>query len=306
MASKRPVKILDFFKEFERFIRDSKTGRRLQINGKRLSAGTIASYTHSLNLVRRFCEREDRALRIRPVRWLNTQEMTVERNYWKRFYQGFTRYLYDECGYYDNYVGHSVKNIRVFFNYLNNERILGIGDFHKQFYIRKEDIAIFPLMPEELKFLIHDKPFEEKLKYRMKEVKDFFVFGCTVGLRFSDLNALKKGHIRQVNDQRYLVVRSRKTETDSLVKLPPYAVAIISKYGRYKSRLLPPFNIVNINKFIKRLLDLAGFTHPVQLTRMKRGESVPFKSINPALKQPRFCDVASTHTMRRTAITCCP
>jgi len=27
---------------------------------------------------------------------------------------------------------------------------MGVGDFDKLFYVRKEEIAIFPLMPEEL------------------------------------------------------------------------------------------------------------------------------------------------------------
>lgn len=58
--------------------------------------------------------------------------------------------------------------------------------------------------------------------------------------------------------------------------------------------------MVNLNKFIKQLLEQAGFTHPVHVTREKRGVAVQQKKEQQSL---RFCDVATTHTMRRTAIT---
>jgi integrase len=138
----------------------------------------------------------------------------------------------------------------------------------------------------------------------MKEVKDFFVFGCTVALRFSDLVILRKSNIRMINGQYYLSVRSIKTDTDTLVKLPPYAVEIINRYGKQKNRLLPTFNKVNLNKYLKQLLELAGFTHPVLVTRGRRGKRYELKKLLGETKQTlRFCDVVTTHTMRRTAIT---
>lgn len=292
-----------FFTLFEKFVRDSKTGRRLQPNGKPVTGGTANNYYYSFLVLKRFCDEKQFDLRIRPVRKLGNRELNAERNYWKKFYKKFMDYLYTDCGYFDNYVGMTIKNIRTFFNYLNKELSLGVGDFHKLFYVRKEEIAIFPLMPEELHFLIHDKNFEEGLTKRMKEVKDFFVFGCTVALRFSDLVALKKTNIRIANNQYYLAVRSEKTGTDSLVKLPSYAVDIVHRHGKLKKRLLPKFNIVNLNKFIKLLLQQAGFTQQVHITRNKRGVAVIQKNANTSLKQIRFCDVATTHTMRRTAIT---
>lgn len=299
-ATKQPHSFLTLF---EKFIQDSKTGKRLQPNGKPVKKGTVDSYHYTFLLLRSFCNDKSFDLRIKPVRRLGNRELNSERNYWKRFYKKFTKYLYDDCGYFDNYVGLTIKNVRTFFNYLNKELSLGVGEFHKLFYVRKEEIAIFPLMPEELHFLIHDKSFEDSLSKRMKEVKDFFVFGCTVALRFSDLVALKKSNIREANGQYYLSVRSEKTSTDSLIKLPAYAVAVLYRYKKLKKRLLPQFNIVNLNKFIKRLLEHAGFTQPVHVSRNKKGIAVTQKNENSGLKMIRFCDAATTHTMRRTAIT---
>lgn len=131
----------------------------------------------------------------------------------------------------------------------------------------------------------------------------FFVFGCTVALRVSDLLSLKKENIRIVNEYNYLAVRSLKTATDSLVKLPPYAVEIIQRYDKLKKGLLPKFNIVNLNKYIKLLLEQAGFNQTVHVTRSRRGLAIEQKNRNPTAQKIRFSDVATTHTMRRTAIT---
>lgn len=293
---------ISFFKLYEKFIRDSRTGRRLQPNGKKISAGTVGNYQYTLLLLQRFCSNTSFELRIRSVHRLKSRELEAERKYWKKFYQQFTTWLYESCGYYDNYVGATFKNIRGFLNYLNKELSIGVGDFHKMFYVRREEIAIFPLLPEELSYLVHDKDFENSLKPRMKQVKDFFVFGCTVALRFSDLVALKKTNVRVLNGQHYLAVRSVKTATDTLIKLPPYAVDIINRYAKKKVKLLPRFNKVNLNKYIKRLLEQAGFVHTVEVTRNKRGIPI-VQQLSKSKKTIRFCDTATTHTMRRTAIT---
>jgi integrase len=304
MPALKLQKEVPFFDLYQRFVNDSKRGRRLQPNGKRISEGTVKNYEYTGSLMRRFTTDKAFNLRIRPARKLNQRELLTEKNYWKKFYKRFTDYLYDDCGFYDNYAGQHIKNLKVFFNHLNKEWPQGAGDFHKQFYVRKEEIPIFPLMPEELSFLIYNKEFEASLKPRMKEVKDFFVFGCTVALRFSDLVALRKSNIRVINGQHYLAVRSIKTDTDTQVKLPSYAVDIINRYSKLKQRLLPAFNKVNLNKFIKQLLEQAGFTHPVRVTRGKRGKRFELKGGAEDGKQVlRFCDVATTHTMRRTAIT---
>jgi site-specific recombinase XerD len=289
-----------FLTLFEKFVQDCKKGKRLQPNGKRISKGTISNYSTTLKLLREFSQKKEFKLRIRNIRKLTSREIETEKNYWKKFYKRFSDYLYDDLQCYDNYAGQCFKNIKVFFAYLNKEILLGTGDFHKLFYVRKEEIPIFPLLPEELNNLIYNKAFEESLPGRLKEAKDFFVFGCTVALRVSDLLALSKSNVRVINGQYYLSVRSVKTSTDSLVKLPSYAVDIILKYQKQKRKLLPLFNASNLNQYIKLLLEKAGHTQEVHLTRERRGTVV--RQLNKG-KTYRFCDAASTHTMRRTAIT---
>lgn len=297
LSNKKEYSLLGLYRKF---IRDSKSGKRLQPNGKKISKGTVSNYTNTLKLLTDFSINAEFILRVRSIRKLTTKEMEFEKKYWKKFYKNFSDYLYDDLGCFDNYVGQCFKTIKTFFSYLNKEIGLMVGDFYKLFYTRSEDIAVFTLMPEELNFLIYDKEFEEGLSKRMKEVKDFFVFGCTAALRVSDLISLRKENLRIIGDNFYLAVRSKKTSTDTLIRLPEYAVEIIQKYKKQKGRLLPHFNSSNLNQYIKQLIKEAGFIHEVVLTRERRGAAI--KQLDNG-KPKRFCDVVSTHTMRRTAIT---
>ena len=298
------AKHLPLLPYFEKFIYDSKKGKRLQPNGKSFARGTLVNYEMTRKLLEEFSEKKEFELRISSVRRLNKRQLSTEKNYWKKFYKKFTDFLYYEKGYFDNSTGSVVKNIKVFFNYLNKDLLLEVGEFHKSFYVRKEEIPIIALLPEELNFFIYCKEFESSLSKRLKEMKDFFVFGCTVGLRFSDLIKLNRTNIRMVNDDWWLVVRTKKTGTDILMRLPEYAKTIISTYKSQGKKLLPSFNSSNCGKYLKELVQAAGFTHEVSRIRQRRGREMQISRLDKRGKVSyRFCDHVSTHTMRRTSIS---
>jgi integrase len=291
-------KELPFIHLFEKFIKDTRNGKRLQPNGKRISQGTARNYLYTLKLLQSFMIARQFNLRVVQEKYLKKRDVSKEKKYWRKFYRSFTTYLYDNKGYYDNYVGATIKNIKVFFNYLNKDLGLGVGQYYKLFYVTKDEIPIYPLLPEELSFLIYDEKFSDSLSRRLQEAKDVFVFGCTVALRVSDLLSLKKSAIRVAQSNYYLSVRSQKTGTDTFIKLPDYAIKIIRKYSKLKVSLLPHFNIVNFNKYIKVLLSKAGFNNDIDIIRRRRG-----RSININKKPLSFSEISSSHTMRRTAIT---
>jgi site-specific recombinase XerD len=307
MALQKRNKESSFMDLFEKFITDSKTGKRVQPNGKLISPGTIANYQNALRLVRVFSNETGFVLRLRRINCLSNRELQSEKIYWKKFHHRFTDYLYKECGHFDNYVSSIIKTIKTFFAYLNKELMLGVGEFHKKFYIRKEDIGVLVLLPEELNFLIYNKEFEKSLSISLQKTKDIFVFGCTVALRFSDLSSLMSSNLRISNDAWYLDARAKKTGACLLMKLPDYATDILKKYARNKRRtynLLPPISNARLNKNIKKLMEMAGFTGSVKKIRERRGIGKElFKTKSDGRMDFRICDLMSTHTMRRTAIT---
>lgn len=294
-------KSIPFFPLYDKFLKDLQTGRRLQPSGKRISTGTIDNYFFTRRLLEQFCEVKQFELRVMNVKFLSQRKMQVEKNYWSKFYKKFTDYLYNDCGHFDNYVGANIKNIKSFFSYLNKQLLFNVGEFYKQFYVRKEEVPIIALLPEELYFFIYDEAFAKHLTPQLRKVKDFFVFGCTVALRFSDLLRLKQSNIRVVGDHWYLSIKSKKTAQETRIRLPDYAIKIADKYKTQKGAfLLPRYNIVSLNLYIKKLVEQAGFNTACRKIRCRRGE---FKEIPSKNKECRFCDLVTTHTMRRTAIT---
>ncbi len=280
-----------------------KKGSRFQKNGHHIKPSTIEAYEVLLKHLIKFETNKQQLLLIKDWETLNTRLKLAETNYWKKFYIEFTAYLFKDCNHHDNYMGANMKLLCAFFKWLQDELIINVGTYYHRFYKTSEDIPVIVLTPERLHFLIYDKEFEKSLCKRLQKLKDLFVFGCTTALRFSDLINLKPTNIEVVGKNVYVYVRSQKTQTFSRIYLPNYAKDILHKYRRRKKTVFPPISGVNFNIAIKKIALLAGWTEEIVKTRNKRGQPVtiykePIRKIN-----FRFCDVVSSHTMRRTAIT---
>jgi len=232
------------------------------------------------------------------------RELLKEKNYWKRFYFRFTEFMYSKRNCHDNYVGSTIKLIRSFFNYLNYEKGINTGEYYKHFYVRGEEIPIIALNSQQLNFLIYNMEFENSLTQTLQRAKDIFVFGCTVGLRVGDLVSLKLTNIERVNNDWYIKMVSKKTGTFTRIKLPVYAVDILKKYSGKFNTLLPKAALQNLNNRFRVIAQMAGWTNPVIKVRHKRGVTIELKRQSAGDKTTyRFCDLVSSHTMRRTAIT---
>lgn len=298
---KTPVQLLPMFKKF---INDSESGRRLKKNGERITQGTVNNYKYVFQNLTLFSVEESFDLRICSVSKLSQREFKTEKNYWKKFYKKYTDYLYKK-GCYDNYVGTNIKIIKLFFKYLKSEQHIDIGDFYKMFYVTKEEIDILVLSPEQLKFLIHDKVFEDSLSISQKKIKDVFVFGCTTGLRFSDLFLLTNKNFEETKPgEWYLKLRSKKTKTYSYMRLSSYAVSIYLKHKSSNNQkyVFENISLYNFNKILKVIGEKAGYTSPIEVSREIRGKAKTIKN-QKNKGSYRFCDKMSSHMMRRTAIT---
>lgn len=294
---------LDLLYEFQKFIIATQNGKRRKKNGSKILKESLRKLQITYRTLEDFSRKKSFKLRIKVCTGKNKREQQIEKYYWKKFYQKFSDYLYNDLDCYDNYAGSVIKDVKTFFNYLVTEKNLSIGNFYKQFYVYKEDIQILILHPHQLNYLIHDKTFEENLRPVLKKVKDILVAGCTVALRYSDLMNLKTSNLELVDRDYYLRVQSKKSKIYTRVKLPAYVTNIFKKYGNRGGRLLPYFNLTRLNLYLKELAEYAGWINETIKTRQKRGIAIiVYKNIRKKTHY-RFCDLVSSHIMRRTAIT---
>jgi integrase len=127
-------------------------------------------------------------------------------------------------------------------------------------------------------------------------------FGCTTGLRVSDLMLLKQKNLTVRNNTTYLNLYTKKTSTNVVIPLPEYCIDILKKHkGRCNGYLLPRLSNTNLNLQIKSLGKLANWTDPLPKYRTKKGKLLELKNVNGTCW--KFYQHISTHTMRRTAIT---
>lgn len=158
------------------------------------------------------------------------------------------------------------------------------------------------LEPQQLKFLITDSAFKNGLSNTLRRTNDIFIFGCTVGLRYSDLMRLKKTDLQFTETGVFAILNTSKTATQVKIPLPQYALEIIKKYksktGKY---VLPRLANTNLNLQLKNLMEAAGWVYNLPKIRYRQGKPIELK--NKQRNTYRFCDHITAHTMRRTAIT---
>ncbi len=294
----------EFFQLLDDFINDSIRGKRLKKNGDRISQGKIVNYQCMQLMLLRFVEYSGFEMKFYLVENLTFREKQQAANYWRKFYTRFTNYMYYQRNCYDNYVGSMIKELKVFFNYVKNERLFNIGDFHKSFYIYKESIDIIALSNEQLHFFIYDKEFHQKaIEHELDIIKDIFVFGCTVALRVSDLFALTPKNVIKKRNGYYLIVKSQKTKVKTMIKLPDYAIEILHRYQGKQETIFPKIDLGSFNKQLRRLGKFMPDDFIVVKTRERKGKPVVIYKDKKKKLHYHLSDHLSSHVMRRTAIT---
>ena len=286
---------------FQKFISNSKTGKRVTPSGKRICSSTLIQYQLVLKLLLQFEEYYATKLRVQVLNKSTQRIFLRERLYWNRFFRRVMVFMYQK-NYFDVYAGGVIKILRTFFNYLIKEECLAIGTFHQHFRIPSQKAFPIVLDPHQLKYLITNTDFRESLNKRLQKINDIFIFGCTVGLRFTDLMRLKKTDIQYTDAGVFAILNTSKTSMQVKIPLPQYAIEVIARYfkkaGRY---VLPRISNTNLNLQIKELIEKAGWTYSLPKIRYQLGKPIELK--NKSGKGFRFCDHITTHTMRRTAIT---
>lgn len=291
---------------FNQFVRDSFNGKRLKPNGQKIRTGTAENYRCAYLLLKEYEEISCIQLRVRTASKMTVAEKKTEYKYWKKFYFQFSRFLYRIKKCFDSYQGQIMKLLRSFFKHLARDKHLDIGEFYKILYVRKEEVEIIALSPEQLSFLINDHNFHLALPAHLRRTKEIFSFGCTVALRYSDIFNIRVRDVSQVNGFWYLFVKCLKTGTPVRIKLSDFAVGVFRRFkqkNRGSNFLFKSICLRQFNKNLQAIGESAGWITEVGKLRSMDGKVIEKYRVAGTKCSYRFCDLLSSHIMRKTAIT---
>lgn len=183
-------------------------------------------------------------------------------------------------------IAKQLSTVKTFLNYAKKQGVT-VSDKYKDFKIKKDELEVIALTNEEFETLFY---FDLSNNKKLAQVRDIFCFACSTGLRYSDLDQLKRTHIKE--DEIRLTVK--KTKEKLTVPLTPYSIAILAKYeGQH--RPLPMISNQKLNDYVKELCQLAGITEQIEIVR--------FRGIKrEAITYPKY-ELIGVHTGRKTFAT---
>lgn len=192
-----------------------------------------------------------------------------------------------------NSIGKQIKNIKAFmsmankltyqvddekFPYTTNKEFLEFGVTNTQ----GDDVY---LTEAEIMRLYN---FDFSNNKRLEAVRDLFVFGCWVGLRYGDYSQIKPENIVNMDGEMYIRIITKKTGELVMIPCNPVVLDIFNRYKKNKNKLPKTISSQNFNAYIKEAARIVGLT--------QRGR----KLSKPHLE---LCDCVMTHTCRRSFAT---
>lgn len=216
------------------------------------------------------------------------------------FFQSFQSFLITPTGTTTNRKGETVQRIpltnstaskqlstiKTFLNYAKKNGVQ-VSDKYKDFTIKREPMEVIALTSNEFETLFRLDLSNNK---KLSQVRDVFCFGCTTGLRYSDLAQLKREHIK--HDEIRLTVT--KTKQPLTIPLTNYSRAILAKYEP-QLKPLPVISNQKMNEYVKQLCKKAGIVEPIEIVRFQGAKRI----VN---VYPKY-DLVGSHTGRKTFAT---
>jgi integrase len=178
------------------------------------------------------------------------------------FFEIFRRYSFEDRKIGDNTFAKTIRTLKSFLNWAF-ERDYIREQHYKKFKAPERYTEIICLTLGEFTRL-YNHTFESK---RLEYVRDVFIFGCSTGLRFSDLKALKSSNVHED----FIVFNTQKTSQNNTVPLNKYSKEILKKYKGTVQEPLPRISHQKFNVYIKLCCKEVEIDTPTTLTRFSGG-----------------------------------
>jgi len=100
---------------------------------------------------------------------------------------------------------------------------------------------------------------------RLDQVRDLFVFGSFVGLRFSDFSDVRPENIQRIDKELFLRIKTKKMGNRVTIPCNPIVMDIFKKYDHMPNKLPRAISNQKFNDYIKEVCKLAGLTEKSRL-----------------------------------------
>lgn len=132
---------------------------------------------------------------------------------------------------------------------------------------------------------------------RERDIRDLFLFGCTIGCRYSDLYQIsqKRFTIKETNGENMLVYETLKGQSKHITAYVPFSISPIIEdtINRINEDDVDiPSNSSYYSKYLKKIF-----------TKANLRRSITYKDANGTQYTKDLCDVVSSHDMRVTGAT---
>jgi len=202
------------------------------------------------------------------------------------FMDALKKYAFTDRQIQHNYFAKIVSVLKSFLNWASERDIKVSAHFSKFSFPEKEKAIIFLTLDELMNLYNYDFKNE-----RLNNARDLYCFGCFTGLRVSDIMELKSEHIRENNIHKTI----RKTKSNEIIPLNPYALEILRKHEGYPDKLLPSISSQKLNEYIKECCQIVGITEPVNIVKFYGSKTKEFTY--------QKWELITTHTARKTFLT---
>ena len=256
---------ITFEKAFNEFIEDKK---------RKHSKSTISVYETTLKHLKEFA--------------LKTKTKLLFETINSEFESKLCKYFLDDLDMSNNTISKYIKTLKTFMNFCTEESEYNskLSTGFRKFEVTESEKEVYALTIDEL-MKIYNYKFKE---LRLSQVRDVFCFLCFTGLRFSDVEKLKREDIK--NDNLNLLIK--KTKKNITIPLNDFAKALLGKYIDH-SAPLPVISNQKTNDYLYEIGKLLDINEPVKKSVFK-GPKVIEEYI------PKY-DVLTTHLGRKTFIT---
>jgi integrase len=203
-----------------------------------------------------------------------------------KFFQSFHNFLIEERDILNTTIAKQLSTLKTFLGYAQMHEI-NVNQGYRNYKIKRESLEVIALTQSELDALLE---LDLTNNIRLMHIRDVFCFGCSTGLRYSDLRQLSWEHIRGTE----IVLTTIKVKEILKIPLSTISQTILNTYSD-KPKPLPVISATNMNIYIKELCKLAGINDRLEKVRFNG----PHRIIEYMPKHQRV----TIHTARKTFVT---